>query len=52
MTIAWNPEKNAALKTRYGFGSQRILMALSGGALATASGGAFQSPFPNAVWPD
>lgn len=33
MTIEWNPEKNAALKARYGFGFERVLVALSEGAL-------------------
>lgn len=33
MSIEWNPEKNAALKERHGFGFERVLVALSEGSL-------------------
>lgn len=33
MSIEWDPEKNAALKERHGLGFERVLVALSEGAL-------------------
>jgi hypothetical protein len=33
LTIEWSPEKNAELKKRHGFGFERVLVALSEGAL-------------------
>jgi hypothetical protein len=33
VTLAWNPLKNAELKERYGFGFERVLVALEEGRL-------------------
>ncbi len=33
MSIEWSPDKNAALKERYGFGFERVVAALEEGAV-------------------
>ena len=47
MKIVWNPEKDALLKTRYGFGFERAVVAFGDGALIADRLDPNQDRYPN-----